>query len=127
MLPPALGEPVFDKLEADLAKAMLSLPATKGFEIGSGFAATRDEGLGAQRSVRDAGGKDSNDHQSFRRSSGRHQQRRRHCLSRRVQADRDDFARTKNSDRVTVKKPRSPRKVVTIPAFCRARSRWSKR
>jgi chorismate synthase len=33
-----LGEPVFDRLEADLAKAMLSLPATKGFEIGSGFA-----------------------------------------------------------------------------------------
>jgi chorismate synthase len=32
-----LGEPVFDKLEADLAKAMLSIPATKGFEIGSGF------------------------------------------------------------------------------------------
>jgi len=31
---------VFDKLEADLAKAMLSLPATKGFEIGSGFAGT---------------------------------------------------------------------------------------
>ncbi len=39
--PPALGEPVFDKLEADLAKAMMSLPATKGFEIGSGFAGTR--------------------------------------------------------------------------------------
>src|SRR2546421_5564040 len=39
--PVALGEPVFDKLEADLAKAMLSLPATKGFEIGSGFSATR--------------------------------------------------------------------------------------
>jgi chorismate synthase len=38
---PGLGEPVFDKLEADLAKAMLSIPATKGFEIGSGFAATR--------------------------------------------------------------------------------------
>ena len=38
--PPGLGEPVFDKLEADLAKAMLSLPATKGFEIGSGFSAT---------------------------------------------------------------------------------------
>jgi len=33
-----LGEPVFDRLEADLAKAMLSLPATKGFELGSGFA-----------------------------------------------------------------------------------------
>ena len=39
--PPGLGEPVFDKLEADLAKAMISLPATKGFEIGSGFAGTR--------------------------------------------------------------------------------------
>ena len=37
---PGLGEPVFDRLEADLAKAMLSLPATKGFEVGSGFAGT---------------------------------------------------------------------------------------
>ena len=36
-LPVGLGVPVFDRLEADLAKAMLSLPATKGFEIGSGF------------------------------------------------------------------------------------------
>jgi chorismate synthase len=42
--PAGLGEPVFDKLEADLAKAMLSLPATKGFEIGSGFAATKMRG-----------------------------------------------------------------------------------
>ena len=41
---PGLGEPVFDKLEADLAKAMLSIPASKGFEIGSGFAATRMRG-----------------------------------------------------------------------------------
>jgi len=37
-VPPGWGEPVFDRLEADLAKAMLSLPASKGFEIGSGFA-----------------------------------------------------------------------------------------
>jgi len=36
-VPPGWGEPVFDRLEADLAKAMLSLPAAKGFEIGSGF------------------------------------------------------------------------------------------
>ena len=43
-LPAGLGAPVFDKLEADLAKAMLSLPASKGFEIGSGFAATRMRG-----------------------------------------------------------------------------------
>jgi chorismate synthase len=38
--PPGWGEPVFDRLEADLAKAMLSLPASKGFEVGSGFAGT---------------------------------------------------------------------------------------
>jgi chorismate synthase len=38
--PAGLGMPVFDKLEADLAKAVMSLPATKGFEIGSGFAGT---------------------------------------------------------------------------------------
>jgi chorismate synthase len=43
-VPPGLGEPVFDKLEADLAKAMLSLPATKGFEIGSGFAGSQVTG-----------------------------------------------------------------------------------
>jgi chorismate synthase len=39
-VPIGLGEPIFDKLEADLAKAVMSLPATKGFEIGSGFAGT---------------------------------------------------------------------------------------
>lgn len=38
--PAGLGEPVFDKLEASLAQAMLSIPAVKGFEIGSGFAGT---------------------------------------------------------------------------------------
>ncbi len=44
-VPPGWGEPVFDRLEADLAKAMLSLPASKGFEIGSGFAGTQLTGL----------------------------------------------------------------------------------
>jgi chorismate synthase len=43
-VPAGLGEPVFDKLDAELAKAMLSLPAAKGFEIGSGFAGTRMTG-----------------------------------------------------------------------------------
>lgn len=42
--PLGLGMPVFDKLEADLAKAVMSLPATKGFEIGSGFAGTLMKG-----------------------------------------------------------------------------------
>jgi len=40
-VPAGLGEPVFDKMEASLAQAMMSIPATKGFEIGSGFAGTR--------------------------------------------------------------------------------------
>jgi chorismate synthase len=43
-VPAGLGEPVFDKLEADLAKAMLSLPAAKGFESGSGYAGARLRG-----------------------------------------------------------------------------------
>ena len=40
-LPAGLGDPVYGKLEALLASAMLSLPASKGFEIGAGFAAAR--------------------------------------------------------------------------------------
>jgi chorismate synthase len=44
-VPPGLGEPVFDKLEADLARALMSLPASKGFEVGSGFDGTRMTGI----------------------------------------------------------------------------------
>ncbi len=43
-VPPGLGEPVFDKLSADLGKAMLSINAVKGFEIGSGFEGTKLKG-----------------------------------------------------------------------------------
>ena len=43
-VPAGLGEPVFDKLHADLGKALLSIPACKGFEVGSGFAGTRLHG-----------------------------------------------------------------------------------
>ena len=43
-LPAGLGEPVFDKLQAELAKAMLSINAVKGFEYGSGFAGSRMKG-----------------------------------------------------------------------------------
>ncbi|MBS1705962.1 MAG: chorismate synthase [Armatimonadetes bacterium] len=44
-VPAGWGEPVFDKLEADLAKALLSLPACKGFESGSGFAGALMTGM----------------------------------------------------------------------------------
>jgi len=56
-VPPGLGEPVFDKLEADLGKAMLSLPAAKGFEIGSGFGGTLLTGSQHNDPFYDAGGR----------------------------------------------------------------------
>jgi chorismate synthase len=43
-VPAGLGEPVFDRLDADLAKALMSIPAVKGFEIGAGFEASRLRG-----------------------------------------------------------------------------------
>src|SRR5205085_1405986 len=56
-VPPGWGEPVFDRLEADLAKAMLSLPASKGFDIGSGFAGIGLTGLQNNDAFRMKGGK----------------------------------------------------------------------
>jgi chorismate synthase len=56
-VPPGWGEPVFDRLEADLAKAMLSLPASKAFEIGSGFAGTLLTGRQHNDPFRMRGGK----------------------------------------------------------------------
>ena len=56
-VPVGWGEPVFDKLEADLAKAMLSLPAAKGFEIGSGFAGTYLTGSEHNDPFYDGGGR----------------------------------------------------------------------
>jgi len=62
-VPVGLGEPVFDKLEADLAKGLMSINAVKGVEIGAGFAAItqrgsehRDEMSGEGFSKNDAGG-----------------------------------------------------------------------
>lgn len=56
-VPPGWGEPVFDRLEADLAKAMLSLPASKGFDIGSGFRSILLTGLQHNDPFRMKGGK----------------------------------------------------------------------
>jgi len=56
-VPAGWGEPVFDKLEADLAKAMLSLPACKGFESGDGFAGILLTGLEHNDPIRSRGGK----------------------------------------------------------------------
>src|SRR5262249_22539330 len=56
-VPVGWGEPVFDRLEADLAKAMLSLPASKGFDIGSGFDGIKLTGLQHNDVFRARGGK----------------------------------------------------------------------
>ena len=56
-VPAGWGEPVFDRLEADLAKAMLSLPASKGFEIGSGFGGIELTGTQHNDPYRMVGGK----------------------------------------------------------------------
>ena len=56
-VPAGWGEPVFDRLEADLAKAMLSLPATKGFDLGSGFNCVTMTGLEHNDAFRAKGGK----------------------------------------------------------------------
>src|SRR5580765_1314448 len=56
-VPPGWGEPVFDRLEADLAKAMLSLPASKGFDFGSGFGGILLTGTEHNDAFRMKGGK----------------------------------------------------------------------
>jgi chorismate synthase len=56
-VPPGWGEPVFDRLEADLAKAMMSLPASKGFDIGSGFGGILLTGTQHNDAFRAKGGK----------------------------------------------------------------------
>jgi len=56
-VPPGWGEPVFDRLEADLAKAMLSLPASKGFDLGSGFDSIRLTGTQHNDAFRARAGK----------------------------------------------------------------------
>ena len=56
-VPAGWGEPVFDRLEADLAKAMLSLPASKAFEIGSGFSSILLTGTQHNDAFRSKGGK----------------------------------------------------------------------
>jgi chorismate synthase len=56
-VPAGWGEPVFDRLEADLAKAMLSLPASKGFDIGSGFEGIHITGIQHNDAFRAEGGK----------------------------------------------------------------------
>jgi chorismate synthase len=67
-VPPGLGAPVFDKLEAELAGALMSLPASKGFEVGSGFEGTRMTGI--EHNDPFVPGKDGKPHTESNRSGG---------------------------------------------------------
>ncbi|MDB6036198.1 MAG: chorismate synthase, partial [Verrucomicrobiales bacterium] len=67
-VPAGWGEPVFDRLEADLAKAMLSLPASKGFDIGSGFGGITMTGREHNDAFRE--GPDGKVHTTTNRSGG---------------------------------------------------------
>ncbi len=67
-VPAGLGEPVFEKLEAELARGLMSLPASKGFEIGSGFAGTLL--TGSEHNDPFVPGKDGSTQTSSNRSGG---------------------------------------------------------
>ncbi len=96
-VPGGLGEPVFDKLEAKLAQAMLSLPASKGFEIGSGFAGARMRGSQHNDPFVRKGRSPRNGHQFQWRHPGGDQQRRAASLSRGFQAGGDHRQRAENN------------------------------
>ena len=103
-VPAGLGEPVFDKLKADLAKALFSLPAVVGVEYGSGFASATQRGsehndeFFAERSPN---GRASHSHpqQSSRRHAGRHFIRHADRRARRDQADEQPVPRAADRDR----------------------------
>ena len=93
-VPAGLGEPVFDKLKADLAKALLSLPAVMAFEYGAGFA--RRHGARQRRTTTSSSPRCAERHrhgdQPPRRHARRHQQRRADRLPRGHQADQQPAA-----------------------------------
>ena len=97
--PPGWGEPVFDRLEADLAKAMLSLPASKGFEVGSGFAGTELTGREHNDEFYMDGDRVRTQEQSQRRRPGRHHQWRDRVLPGGVQAHRHHHERAAHGER----------------------------
>ena len=88
-VPAGWGEPVFDRLHADLAKAMWSLPATKSLELGSGLSGTLMRGSEHNDAFVDQRRPNRHRHQPKRRHPRRHQQRRRHRAPHRIQARGD--------------------------------------
>jgi chorismate synthase len=127
-VPPGLGEPVFDRLEADLAKAMLSLPATKGFEIGSGFGGTTMTGLEHNDEFYMDGKNVSAPAPIAAAASRAASATARRSFSASPSSPPPRFSASRKT--VTEQGERhdlSARKAATIRACCRARCRWWRR
>ena len=118
--PPGLGEPIFDKLEADLAKAMLSIPATKGFEIGSGFAGTLLTGREHNDPFRMVDGKVRTTSNRSGGVQGGISNGETHHFPRRLQAHRHHHEPRRKPSPPAAKTPNSPAKAATTPASCPA-------
>jgi len=124
---PGLGEPVFDKLKADLAKALLSLPAVMAFEYGAGFAVATARGSANNDAfVRHPRRQGRHRNQPPRRHARRHQQRRAGRLPRRLKPT-SSLPRPQR----TVTRTGEPTEIVTAAgttrACCRASCRWARR
>ena len=125
--PAGWGEPVFDRLEADLAKAALTPAREQGLRDRHGLRGHGSPRLRAQRRVLHGERSGAHAYQSLGRRSGRHHERRDDLLPRRVQAHGHDHARAADGERRARghhdQGPRAPRPCV-LP---RARCRWWKR
>ena len=97
-VPPGLGEPVFDKLKADLAKALLSLPAVTAFEYGDGFAVATMRGSENNDAFVPRDGKVATDIEPPRRDARRHLERDADRLPGRGQADEQPAAAAADRD-----------------------------
>ena len=125
--PPGWGEPVFDRLEADLARAVMSLPASKGFEVGSGFAGTDLTGLEHNDEFYMEGDRVRTRTNRSGGVQGGISNGETDLLPRGVQAHRHGACANSGRSASSARTPRSRAAGATIPACCRARCRWWRR
>ena len=118
-VPAGLGEPVFDKLDADLAKGMLSLPACKGFEVGSGFGGLAMTGSEHNDPFYSDEGRIRTRTNRSGRNPGRNLKRREHRYSSGIQTNGDhneatgDRGRRRQPDDVGGQRPPRPMRSAT--------------
>ena len=128
-VPPGLGAPVYGKLDADLAAALMSINAVKGVEIGDGFAAAALRGEENADEMRPGNaGRADVPVEPRRRHPRRHLDRPAGRLPLRRQADLVDPDAARDASRDTARRPRSRPRAATTPASasapCRSARRW---